>query len=225
MRNAIVIPVYNEGSKLIELVTSLLKKHSAEDIVVVDDGSTDGCCDNVEVLGVNLLRHRINMGKGKALETGFGFCLERDYEWILTMDGDGQHPVESVDLFFNLSADSEYGIIIGNRRKNLYKMPLDRQFSNLTTSLILTLLSGKKIYDAQCGFRCYKADFLRKVKLSTSGFDTENELLLKAFRLRVALGWIDIPAIYDDECSHIKRFNDTINFIKLLFRYIFRKDF
>ncbi|MBC8277465.1 MAG: glycosyltransferase family 2 protein [FCB group bacterium] len=220
MKTAILIPVYNEGEIFGRFLQQVMKFADAEDIIIVDDGSTDGTCDGIENLTVNLLRHIDNSGKGNALKTGFRQAIEAGYDWVLCMDGDGQHVPEKIPDFISAANESKYQLIIGNRRKNLESMPWDRKFSNLITSSFLSLIAGYKIHDAQCGYRMYRTDFLKEVDLKTSDFDTENEILLKAFKRRAAIGWVDIPVVYGDETSHINRLSDTLKFIKLIIRYL-----
>jgi hypothetical protein len=99
-------------------------------------------------------------------------------------------------------------------------MPLDRRLSNTLTSFIFSLLSGQKILDAQCGFRLYSLDFIKSLRLKTEYFDTENELLLIAIKRKKRIGWVEIPAIYKGEISHIHHFGDTLRFIILVIKYI-----
>jgi len=225
LNTLILIPVFNEGKKFPVLLKQVREFISPSDILVVDDGSTDDCCLGLENAGVKIIRHPANQGKGAALKTGFAYALQKDYGWILTMDADGQHDPACIPRFLEAVQRTNAGITAGSRRKSLKTMPLDRRFSNLTTSWILSVISGQKVLDAQCGYRLYSADFLRKITLKTSNFDTENELLLKAFRTKAKIAWVNIPTIYGSEKSHIRRFSDTYKFLSLLLKYIFRMGF
>lgn len=220
MKTAVLIPVYNEGDIFRKFLQKVLEYIIARDVIIVDDGSTDGTCDGIEDLTVTLLRHESNSGKGNALKTGFRHAIDAGYDWVLCMDGDGQHIPEKIPDFISFTDESEYQIIIGNRRKDLKTMPWDRKFSNLVTSSFLSILAGTRIHDAQCGYRMYRADFLKDLDLKTSDFDTENEILLQAFKCKASLGWVDIPVVYGDETSHINRLSDTFKFVKLIIRYL-----
>jgi len=225
LNTAVLIPVFNEGDKFRSFLTEVRKFFPPDRTIVIDDGSNDNCCQGLESFGVTLLRHPDNQGKGAALKTGFKYAIEQGYQWILTLDADGQHDPAYIPCFLEKSQSGNYGIIAGSRRKSLKTMPLDRRFSNLTTSFILSLISGQKILDAQCGHRLYAADFLRQISLKTFAFDTENELLLKAFKTGTKIAWLDIPTIYQGETSQIRRFTDTLKFLKLLFKFLCRNDF
>lgn len=224
MKIALIIPVYNEGVRFKLLLEEILKFFTRQDIIIIDDGSNDNPVENIPA-GMRFLKHDVNCGKGQALRTGFNYAASEGYDWVITMDADGQHPPSCISSFIEKINGNNFQLIAGSRRKNFDGMPFDRRFSNLTTSFIMSVLSGQKILDAQCGFRAYNIDFINKIRLSTSSFDTENEILLNAFQLNVKIGWVDIPAIYSGEKSHIRRLPDTVRFLKLIIKYIFGKQF
>lgn len=221
MKIALVIPVYNEGERFKALLKKISPFFPLVDTIIVDDGSTDGAVEGLESGEYHIIRHRENKGKGQALRTGFAEAAQKRYDWALTIDADGQHDPSRIPVFIEAAESGRFGIIIGSRRKDLASMPLDRRFSNLTTSLILSIMSGQKILDAQCGYRMYSMNFLKGVNLETTAFDTESELLLSAFKRKIPIGWVDIPTIYTKEKSHIHRGMDTFRFIAQVFKYIF----
>lgn len=222
MRTSLIIPIYNESGRLQPLLKKTAHYFSPADTIIVDDGSEDGCTDDLEDEGYATVRHSRNRGKGCALQSGFRRSIDMGYDWTLTMDADGQHDPSCIPAFIAEAEEGRFGIIIGNRRKNLSGMPLDRKFSNLSTSFILSIVTGRKIWDGQCGYRMYRMDFLRSIRLKTSSYEAETELLLKAVDKNLKIGWIDIPTIYSDEKSHIRRGMDTFKFLKLVTGYLLR---
>ena len=225
MNTFILIPVFNEGEKFPALLKQIREYVNPSDLLVVDDGSTDNCCRGLEATGVNLIYHPVNQGKGAALQTGFGWAMEHGYEWVLTMDADGQHDPAYIPRFLEAAIESDAGIIAGSRRESMKSMPLDRRFSNLTTSWILSIVSGQKILDAQCGYRLYSTDFLRKITLRTTSFDTENELLLKAFKTNTKIAWIDMLKPFHVHHIHIRCLHLSLQDLYLFVKYIFRSGF
>ena len=225
MKTAVIIPAYNESESIKKLIEKVKTNIEPQHIFIIDDGSTDGSLDNISENDCNIIRHPANMGKGKALQTGFKAASEAGYEWGITMDADGQHSPEHIPDFIGKAESGNYSMIAGCRRSDMSGMPRDRKFSNLTTSFLLSLISGRKIPDAQCGYRMYKLDFVNRLRLKTSGFDTENEILLAAFRRKINIGWVDIKTIYAGEKSHINRAADTLKFIKLIIKYITGRKF
>jgi glycosyltransferase involved in cell wall biosynthesis len=167
------------------------------------------------------VRHPENCGKGWALRSAFRIVCNRDYKYAITIDADGQHPPSYLPKFIQELEQHHYDLIIGNRRKNLHNMPFDRKFSNIVTSAIVSLISGRSIPDGQCGFRAYSVEFLKSITLRTYSYETETELLLKALSIGLEIDWIDIPAIYQGEDSHIHRLRDTWKFLRLLLIFIF----
>lgn len=224
MCTALIIPVYNEGLRFQLLLESTVEYIKSEDTIIVDDASNDGGVDNLEMRGYVVIHHEENRGKGAALRSGFSTAVERGYSWAVTMDADGQHDAKCLPEFLHATVENRYDIIIGNRRKNLAGMPWDRRFSNLTTSLILSLISGQKIWDAQCGYRLYRLDFIESINIESNAFQAETELLLKAFSKGLKIGWVDIPTVYSDEKSHIHRTQDTLNFLKLIFKHLLHRN-
>ena len=225
MKTALIIPVYIKQpslnpDSLYPLIDKIREFIRPEHIFIIDDGSIEGALDSLSGESCRIVRHPVNLGKGKALQSGFKAASEAGYDWGITLDADGQHAPEHLPAFIEKAESGDYGLIAGSRRSDMSGMPLDRRFSNLTTSFILSVISGRKILDAQCGYRMYNLNFVNRLEFKTSGFDTENELLLAAFRKNINIGWVDIKTIYGNENSHIDRASDTMKFIKLIIKHI-----
>lgn len=221
MKTALLIPAFNAGERLRGLLNLTRKYFPPGDTFIIDDGSDDGCAAGLETEGFKVIRHRENMGKGAALKSGFRRADREGCDWALTMDADGQHDPEAIPAFIAAAERGGFGLLIGYRRQRRSSgMPWDRRFSNFSTSLLLSLISGRRIRDAQCGYRMYRMDFIRELKLKTSAFDTENELLLHTFKRKIGIGWVSVPTIYSGGSSHIRRLQDTKKFLRLVFKYI-----
>jgi len=95
-------------------------------------------------------------------------------------------------------------------------MPWDRQFSNQTTSLIISLFTGQRVRDSQSGYRLIKTDVLRKIQLVSNKYETESELLVKALKRKFKFVHVPIQTIYNDQPSHINRFIDTWRFVRIV---------
>jgi len=220
---AVLIPAYNEELTIGKLVKDL--KNKADKIIVVNDGSTDSTAEEAEKNGAIVLHHQKRKGKGETLKTGFDYILKNDYQAVLTMDGDGQHLPLEVGKFietFKKSSDN-IGMIIGFRRRNIRKMPLDRLLTNWFTSTVVSLFCHQRIPDTQCGFRLIRTSALQRIKLLTSHFDTESEILVKIAKRGFKISSIPIKIIYQEEKSKIDPFSDTLRFFKFVFNTLLRK--
>ncbi len=219
MANAflVLIPAYNAGSTISELIEKTSKFVDKSDIVVVEDGSEDLTFEIAQRAGAVVLKHKKNKGKGEALKTGFGYALKKNYHALITMDADLQHDPESIPDFIRM-ADSAPGVVIGTRKRNLRIMPLARWLTNNLTSVILSVLSGQSIRDSQSGYRLISTQVLKNLKLESKKYDLESEILIRAARKGFLIREVPIKTIYGGGKSFINPLIDTGRFIKLMWR-------
>ncbi|MDI6839956.1 MAG: glycosyltransferase family 2 protein [bacterium] len=218
VRIAIIIPVYNEEQYIGDLLRDL--HWNKRDIIVIDDGSQDRSGDIASEMAV-LLKHKRNFGKGYAHRTGFEYAIAKGYDYVITMDGDRQHDPKEITKFTNEINKNKADIIIGTRRRSPFNMPLIRYLTNLVTSFVVSFLAHKTIKDAQSGYRALSTRVLRGVHLTTSNFQTESEILIKAARLGYRIGSVPISTIYREEKSKMRPFIDTVRFVVLAVKSIF----
>ena len=216
----VVIPAFNEEKFLEELIKRIERHFPPQNILVVDDGSTDNTYEIARNLGVLTLRNQPNRGKGFALNRGFQFAVEHGFDGVITMDADLQHDPDEIPLFIE-AYDQGCDVVIGSRWRDLGSMPLDRYLSNRLTTTIIDTLAGCRVEDTQSGYRLIKSDVLKKVRVKASHYDAESELIVKAARAGFKICNVPIKTIYGQEESSINKFLDTYRFIKLVFRLIF----
>jgi glycosyltransferase involved in cell wall biosynthesis len=210
-----IIPFYNEKDFLFDVVKETL--NFVDNVIAVNDGSTDGSeetINNMERVQVISLSH--NYGKGFALQTGFNECIKHNYHAVITLDADKQHEPAYIPNFILLL--NSFDVVIGNRLNNTKDMPIQRILSNAITSLFLTLKTGKKILDSQCGYRAYKSDVLQRVKSFSSGYEAESEMIIYCSRDDFTIGFVDISTIYGNEKSKINPFKAILGFLKIMFK-------
>ena len=211
---AAVIPFYNESKTINRIVLETLKYVSF--VIAVDDGSTDGSPDNIPITeNVTLISYKKNCGKGYALRKGLEKGIEKGFLKLVTIDADSQHDPEEIPAL--ISGLTNYDIVIGNRLNDLKGMPLQRRISNKITSFLLSIKTGQKILDSQCGFRAYRADVVKKITTVEDGYEAETEILIKASRHGYKIGFANVSTIYGDEESKMMPIKTTFGFIKLLF--------
>jgi glycosyltransferase involved in cell wall biosynthesis len=220
VRNAcVLIPAYNAGSSLKELANRLHNSIGDIRIVVVDDGSIDNTAEIANSVGATVLRHDNNCGKGAALQTGFDYLKKQiDLEFILTMDADLQHLPEDIGNFFTTQKAKESDIVIGWRERTGTKMPVHRILSNTLTSALLSMKTGIKIKDSQCGFRLIRKRVIENIQLESKGYEAETEFIIKSALHKYKLEFVPVATVYGSERSYMTHWVTTINFIKVLLR-------
>ena len=218
MKMCVLIPVHNESEKIGPLVASIKQKGSP--VVVVDDGSQDDSGKIASEHGAFVLFHEKKQGKGRSLQDGFEYVLKEGYDWVLTMDGDGQHDVDDISRFLEKARTNEVCIITGNRMHNPLEMPLVRLWTNRMMSSLISFLCRQKIPDTQCGFRLIPCEILRHLILSSSDFEIETEVLVKASKKGFKIYSVPIKTIYLGGFSRINPFLDTIRFLAYIIREI-----
>jgi glycosyltransferase involved in cell wall biosynthesis len=221
VRTLVVIPCKNVEATIGPLVTRIRRVDAALDVLVVDDGSTDGTGRAALEAGATVLRHETNRGKGAALRTGFDHAVARGYEALITMDGDLQHDPAAIPAFLTALEAGAGDIVIGTRMRAVGEMPRIRIWTNRTTSRVVSRLAGQRVPDSQSGYRIMKTSVVKDLPLVTSRYDTESEILIRAARRGARIASIPIESIYGSGVSHINPVIDTLRFLRLVVRSLF----
>lgn len=214
----ILIPAYNSARYIDDLFDRLEKMGLLDKTVVVNDGSKDDTLKICRDRNVNAISYDINRGKGYALRKGFEYMAQNGFEFFLTIDSDLQHDVRFIPAFLEKYEVSGADIIVGNRLGDTSTMPIERVFSNRTTSFIVSMISGCKIPDSQSGYRLIKTSALNDLTLTCDKFEMESEILIKAGRKGRKIESVPISALYEGAHSSISVFKDTYRFIRLVIR-------
>ncbi|MGC9365757.1 MAG: glycosyltransferase family 2 protein [bacterium] len=212
---AVIIPAYNESKFIEEVVTGVIE-FTGFPVCVVDDASQDDTSQRAEQAGAVVIRHKKNQGKGGAHQTGFKWALENNFQGIVVMDADGQHLPGEIKNFIIPDLINRSDIIIGCRKLKLNYMPWQRIFTNKLTSLVCSILAGQRINDSQSGFRYISTEVIKNVKLKTTKFQTETELIIRAARYGYLISQVEVSTVYGREKSHINPVVDTLRFLSLI---------
>ena len=217
-----LIPVLNGAGSIAGVIRGCLA-HCAQ-VVVVDDGSSDGSGDVAKQAGATVLRHDVNRGKGAALKTGFQWAVEHGVDGVITLDADGQHLPDEIPRFVAAHRETGADLIIGGRAHLFGEMLPRRRRANRFSAWSISVASGHKVTDSQSGFRFYSTALLRKVRLSTDGFDMESEVIVRAGRhgfkivtIPIGLGFVD-----GQSTSHYKPLKDTLKITWTVIRAFLR---
>jgi len=215
---AAVIPAYHEEKHIGDVVWRTRQK--LDDVLVVDDGSGDKTADRARAAGAQVIVHEQNRGKGETIKTGLRHWLERNVDFVVILDADGQHRPEEIDRFVAAALSAEEPeLIVGNRMKDLSSMPRLRQFVNRWVSQRISAVCGQEIPDTQCGFRMLHKHLIPELLGGAARFDYETEMLIIACRKGFRIDSVPISTVYSDEVSSIHPVRDTIRFFKLMRQY------
>ena len=216
MKICAIIPAYNEA-KTIGYLTEEIKKKGF-DALVIDDGSTDATGRIAEEKGATVLINEKTIGKGASLRRGFDFVMDKDYDGIITMDGDGQHDPDNIAQLIEAVEKLGAKVVIGNRMLRTKNMPFVRWCTNKFMSSFISAVCRQYIPDTQCGFRYISMQALKSLELSTSNFEIETEFLIEARKKGYRIYSVPVKTIYQDQISKINPFLDTLRFIRFIFR-------
>ncbi len=220
MRKCLVtIPAFNAAKSLSALISQVKQLFSDFDVLIVDDGSVDESGKVAGSAGAIVLTHDCNRGKGEALKSGFAYAVAHDYDAVITLDADLQHDPTEIQNFLNACSDDRT-ILVGIRRRDK-AMPFARKVSNSLTSFVSSIFCGVRILDSQSGYRLIPTAILKNITLSSSRFDLEPELLIKAARAGYDVKSVEISTIYNAGRSWINPPIDTIRFLIMLAKSLF----
>ncbi|MGB7948986.1 MAG: glycosyltransferase family 2 protein [Candidatus Binatia bacterium] len=209
---SIIIPVFNEAEKLLELLEGIhaLELKSSE-ILVIDDGSTDGSADVAMTGGANVIRHPYNIGNGAAIKTGIRAARGR---LLVLMDGDGQHKPEDISRL--LAASRGYHMVVGARGKGS-KLRFHRYVANLVYNFLASYVTQFRIKDLTSGFRVVsRSDALRFIALLPNTFSYPTTLTLAFLRSGLTVKYVPIQTLYRAGQSKISLISDGIRFLLII---------
>lgn len=223
MKTLVVIPSKDVEPTIGDVVRRVLALPLDLDVLVVNDGSTDGTSRVAREAGATVVDHPENRGKGAALRTGFEYAVDHGHDAVVTMDGDSQHDPSAIPGFVEALERTGADIVVGTRMHAVGEMPRIRIWTNRTTSRVVSRLAGQAIPDSQSGFRILRVRVLKDIvgSLVTSRYDTESEILIRAGRRGYRVGATAIESIYTGAVSHINPVVDTLRFLRLVGRSLF----
>lgn len=217
-QTAAVIPAYQDEKHIGDIVRRTRER--LDDVLVVDDGSSDRTPQRAREAGAEVIVHNQNRGKGEAIKTGLGHWLGREVTWVSLLDSDGQHLPEEIDRFLTAAAGATQAtFLIGNRMNNLTGMPFIRRVVNRYMSRQISRLCGQEIPDTQCGFRMLNRQLVPELLSGGNRFEYETEVLIIASRKGYRIESVPITTVYSDQVSKIHPMRDAVRFLKLMWRY------
>jgi len=211
----ICVPAYNEASRISPVLLGL--QGYGLPIVVVDDGSSDGTDKVVTELGLPLLRHEVNRGKGEAIQTALRHVLGLGAEAVVFLDADGQHLPEELGRFLEVWKAQQPDLVIGSRMRDNKAMPLVRRASNNFSSALISALAGHRVTDSQSGYRLLSRRMMEFALGRPGGrFGLESELIIDALLAGMSYAEVPISCVYGDKKSYFHPVKDSLDFLGLV---------
>jgi len=223
---AVLIPAFHPEPLVLQLIAALSQRVFGA-IIVVDDGSPRGFGEVFEQLRllprVHVLRHSVNLGKGRALKTGFNYCLSElpDVKGIVTADADGQHTVADILRVAEAVRDSEWRVVLGSRRF-AKDVPWRSRLGNVVTRQIFCFVTGTKLMDTQTGLRAFPRALLPELMvLDGERYEYEMTVLAHLCRNGKKPLEVTIETVYVDgnKSSHFDPVWDSMRIYFVLARF------
>lgn len=225
-RTFVVIPAFNEAVTIRSIVQRVLA--AVPDVIVVDDGSTDGTGTQLASLPVTLLTHERNLGKAASLWRGLDHAMAHGAKRVVTLDGDGQHNPKDIGRLLQVADLFPRRIVIGARLHDKHNFPRHRYYANQFARFSISWAAGDPIADTQSGFRVYPAALLSQLThadVSWGRFVFESEILIAAGARGVRSVAVSIPGIYPPKArrSHFRPVLDVARIAAMVASRLIRR--
>lgn len=226
MKTIIIIPAYNEALGISEVVDNLQKNYPEYDYIIINDGSSDSTKRLCQEKGYKVLNLPINLGIGGAVQTGYKYAYENDFDIAIQMDGDGQHDASYINKLVEPIIKQNADIVIGSRfiEKQGFQSSKTRRIGILFLSGLIRCCTGKKIIDVTSGFRAVNKRFIKIYAEDYSRDYPEPEAIVTAVMYRGRI--LELPVIMKERqtgSSSINHWNSIYYMIKVTLAILIRR--
>ncbi len=210
----IVVPAYQEATAIEKTLRGLFAY--LPNVVVVDDGSTDGTAAAARRAGADVVRHAINLGQGAALATGIAYALRSGATHVCTFDADGQHDPRTIDAMFSRLVEGDVDVVLGSRflGATVGISRVRRAFLRLAV-LGTRLHTGLPVSDTHNGLRMFTRDAIERVVLRQPRMAHGSEILSEI--ARIGLRFAEIPTTISYTPYSIQKGQSLFNSVKIAF--------
>ena len=194
------LPVYNEASHVNPVLDEVIRY--AADVLVVDDGSSDGTSELLAARNdVDVIHHETNRGYGAALKTAFDYAIRFRYDVLVTIDCDGQHEPQRIAQLLSACRDAD--VVSGSRylrnEVEAVRAPAERRKINRQITCELNRCLGLSLTDAFCGFKAYRVAALAELTITEPGYGMPLEFWVQAAHHGLKIVEVPVPLIYLEE--------------------------
>lgn len=211
----VVIPTYNNEGTLKGVIQDVLQY--TENVIVVNDGATDNTGEILASFAdqLQVIKHEENQGKGMALRHAFKYAQEQGYDYVITIDSDGQHFASDLPLFLKEIERNPGTLVIGARNMTQENVPGKSSFGNKFSNFWYQVETGIKLEDTQSGYRLYPVYKMDKIRYLTRRFEFEVEVIVKAAWKGIPVKNIPIKVHYEPGKKRITHFRPFIDFTRI----------
>jgi glycosyltransferase involved in cell wall biosynthesis len=218
----VVVPAYNEGSAVYDVVRELRTQYS--NVVVVDDGSHDATFAEAKRAGAIVLRHVLNRGQGAAIQTGIDFSVRSGADVVVTFDADGQHRVEDIDRLVAALDKDNADIAIGSRFLELQSnVPALRRLMLRIATMFMRMTSGVALTDAHNGLRAMRRSAAERIHLTIDGMAHASEIVDQIYRLHLRV--IEVPVVIHYSEYSLRKGQSSLAAFRIAFDYLMKRIF
>lgn len=211
---SVVIPAKNEGASIAAVVRGLCSLGLLEEVIVVDDGSSDNTAGEAARAGARVISHPYSKGNGAAVKTG---AVAARGEVIVFMDGDGQHSAADVPVLL-AKLQSGFDMVVA-ARPHAAQASIGRLAANTVYNRFASWMVGHQVKDLTSGFRAVlRSKFLEFVSLLPNGFSYPTTSTMAFFRAGYSVGYVPISVARREGKSHIKPLKDGVKFLLIIFK-------
>ncbi|HET7034051.1 MAG TPA: glycosyltransferase family 2 protein, partial [Thermomicrobiaceae bacterium] len=194
------IPAYNEAATIAQVV--LAARHHVDEVLVIDDGSSDLTSRMAEGAGATVIRHERNLGKAAGIMTAFRAAARRDSRVLVLLDGDGQHDPHEIPALLEPLQAGQADVVVGSRFLNVRNpIPFYRTIGQRVLNVATRLGSGIHCSDSQCGYRAFSRRAYRGLQLRETflhGLAVESEMQFEIAARGLRLAEVPVYVRYDD---------------------------
>lgn len=200
-RLLVAIPCLNEAATIAEVVAAVPRQIPGidrVDVLVVDDGSSDGTGDRARAAGAMVLRHPVNRGVGMAFQSAVGFAVDERYDFMVNIDGDRQFDPADIPKLVAPILEGKAAMATASRFIDpslVPEMPTVKRVGNRMMSYLISRLVRTTYRDVSCGFRCYSREALLQLNLH-GAFTYTQETFLDFAAKRLAIVEVPIKVVY-----------------------------
>ena len=200
LRVLLAIPVYNEARYVHSVLTEVRRR--IDDVLVIDDGSTDGTPQALAEHPVEVIRHATNRGYGRSMQDMMRWAAFDGFDWLVTMDCDEQHEPAAIPRFLEAIERDDLDVVSGSRyldpEGRVDAPPADRRRINGLLTEEINRRLGLDLTDAFCGFKAYRVSAVSKLQLDVDGYDFPMQFWVQAVAHELRVGEIPVRLIYND---------------------------